>query len=193
MNRKPLLVSLILWLSTGVCLCACCQPVKEYPPIEELMIDESAFPEGWEATEVDTEFGDLAPFSNGRAEVATAHRFVYLRSASNRFAYIEVNRYQRPQAADRNYGYVRDATFRETQWRAVCHVPDDLIFTSSYAEQYRYACCVTGKTTSCYYVAQYGVHVLEFELNDASVITYQDLSAVLEAIDEQMELALDGG
>lgn len=191
MRKSSLLTILLIWLST----CACCvspQLAVEYPPIDRLLIDESPFPEGWEASDPDTDFPPLAPWTSGRKEVEYIDRTYYTPSERGGQAFIRIQRFGNSRAAAEEYAHKAAVAFRETEWNTPWTVPVELAFESAVADQYRYACSWVGAgelaRPECAYVAQYRVYALEFYIGfyDTSVITYTDLLPILQAIDEQM-------
>jgi len=197
MMRKPsLLMVLLVWLNMCVC-CTRSQPAVEYPPIDQLLIDESPFPQGWDASEPDMDFPPLAPWSSGRREIEYIDRIYYTPSERGGRAFIRIQRFGNSEAAAEEYAHKADIAFRETEWNMPWTVPTDLRFKSAVADQYRYGCSMEGAgglgRPTCAYIAQYGVYALEFYIDfyDTGVITYTDLLPVFQAIDERMALALD--
>jgi hypothetical protein len=110
---------------------------------------------------------------------------------------ISIRQFDSSRAAAKEYEHRIDVTFRirDERWDTPWEVPDDLLFESSSADQYRYACATVGyyPQLNCAYIAQYSVYILDFEtsLYDTNVITYTDLLLVFQAIDERMTVALD--
>lgn len=190
MRKSLLLMTLFAWLS----ICACCArslPTAEYPPIEQLLIDESPFPQGWEASEPDTDFPPLAPWTTGRKEIEYIDRLYYSPDAAGR-AFIRIQRLGNSRVAAIEYAHKVGVAFRETEWGTPWIAPAGLAFESTVADQYRYACSIEFGQPKCAYIAQYGVYVLEFyvDLYDTSVITYTDLLPIFQAIDERIMLAI---
>lgn len=193
--RKPLLlVVLLAWLSTCAC-CARSQPTVEYPPIDQLLIDESPFPKGWVATEPSWEHPPRAPWSGPTRMVEYIDRGFYTHSGGGAAAGMSIRQFDSSRAAANEYEHRVDVTFRvrdqeaETPWEA----PEGLSFESTEADQYRYGCSEVFGQARCAYVAQYGAYVLDFEISlyDTNVITYTDLLPVFQAIDERMEQHLN--
>jgi len=191
--RKPLLLMVLLvWL--GICgCCARSQLTAEYPPIDQLLIDESPFPEGWVATEPSWEHPPRAPWSGPTRMVEYIDRGFYTRSGGGAAAGMSIRRFDSSQAAADEYEHRVDVAFRETEWNTSWTIPVELTFESTIADQYQYGCSEVLGQVRCGYVAQYGVYVLDFVIHfyDTNVITYTDLPPVFQAIDERMMLALD--
>lgn len=192
MRKLSFLTVLLIWSS----ICACCvspQSAVEYPPIDQLLIDESSFPQGWEASEPDIDFPPLAPWTSRRKEVEYIDRTYYAPSERGGHAFIRIQRFGDSRAAAEEYAHKADIAFRETEWNTPWTVPVELAFESVVADQYRYACSMGGAgelaRPECAYVAQYRAYAIEFYIDfyDTSVITYTDLLAIFQAIDEQME------
>ncbi len=197
MTRKSLLLTLVLlaWLS----MCACCarsQPVVEYPPIDQLLIDESPFPTGWVATEPSWEHPPRAPWSGPTRMVEYIDRGFYTRSGGGAAAGMEIRQFDSSRAAAKEYEQRVAVTFRirDREYDTPWEIPSGLSFESSVADQYRYGCATVGyyPRVECEYVAQYGVYVVSFTIHiyDTNAITYTDLLRVFQAIDERMMLAL---
>jgi hypothetical protein len=191
MMRKPsFLTILFIWLvvSAG---CVNPQPVVEYPPVDQLLIDESPFPEGWVATEPGWEHPPRAPWSGPTKMVEYIDRGFYTHSGDGAAAGISIRQFDSSRAAAKEYKHRVDAAFRirdekmQTPWKA----PQGLSFESSEADRYRYGCSEVFGQPKCAYVAQYEVYVIDFHssIYDTDVITYNDFLPVFQAIDKQME------
>jgi len=165
-----------------------------YPPIEQLFIDEKAFPPGWIAEEIDTDFPPLAPCSTGREEIEYATRSFYSNPPSGYVgsASILLQRYRNPSVASKIYTRTVTSDFHNSDSNAKWVKPVDFTFTSPYADKYEYSCRIDGSQISeislCAYTAQYEVYVIEFSLglNDTNVNAYEDFALILEAIDRKM-------
>jgi hypothetical protein len=173
------------------------QAPKEYPPIVQLVVDETAFPEGWVADEPDTDFPPLAPWSSGRDEVEYVAR-TYDAPSGIGSASLKIQRFSYPQAAFKEYKRSIDIVFRDTEWNTPWTVPTESAFKSTTADQYRYGCSMEGgegfAQPRCAYVAQYKVYTLEFyiALYNTNVITCADLVPILQTIDEHVSLYVTG-
>jgi hypothetical protein len=170
---------------------------RKHLPIDRVVIDESSFPDGWIATEPNTDFPPLAPWTSGRDEVAYVSRTFYDPSENpSGVAGITIQRFRRIRQAASEYEHEVDVTFRirdeknQTSWS----IPESLSsFESSSADRYRYACSTISSQVWCSYVAQYEVYTVAFHssLYDINVFTYTDLLPVFHAIDEHMIFALE--
>ncbi len=197
MMRKSLLpVVLLAWLS----LCAYCarsQPPVGYPPIDQLLIDESPFPEGWVATEPSWGCPPLAPWSEPPRRVECISRGFYTHFGGGAAAGMSIQRFSNSRAAAREYEQRIAVTFRirDREYDTPWEVPAELSFDSSVADRYRYGCATVGyySRVECEYVAQYRLYIVSFSvaIYNTNVITSTDLLPVFQAIDERMALALD--
>jgi hypothetical protein len=175
-----------------VCICAliACQ-LQGYPAIDELLVDESSFPEGWEANEPDWTHPPRAPWSDSTNMVEYISRDFYSHLGDGASAIEEIRQFNNSRAAVERYEHEMVVTFRDTEWNTPWVVPAELSFESAAADQYHYACSMQGEGNlaqpGCAYVAQYGVYVVYFgiAIYDTAAITYAGLSPVMEAIDER--------
>jgi hypothetical protein len=197
-KARQQLSTLLAWLS----ICARCvspQSAVEHPPIDQLLIDESPFPQGWEASDPDADFPPPAPWTTARKEVEYIDRTYHTLSERGGRAFIRIQRFGNSRAAADEYADKADIAFREGEWNTPWIVPAGLAFESTVADQYRYACSMEGPGELawpvCAYVAQYGVYALEFYIDfyDTSVITHTDVLPIFQAIDERMEEHLGEG
>lgn len=194
MKRSLLMTVALVWL--GACAsCARFQPIAEYPPIDQLVIDEAPFPPGWRASIPDMDFPPLAPWSSGRRELEYIDRSYYSERGGR--AFLRIRRFGGSDEAVKEYTRKVGIAFRETEWNTPWIIPAGLEFKSAVANRYQYACSIEGVEgigrPTCAYVAQYEVYVLEFYIDfyDSHVITYTDLISIYQAIDEHMTIALD--
>lgn len=194
MKKSPLPMILLVSLCISVG-CAVSQSSVEYPPISQLLISETPFPEGWEASDPNLDFPPLAPWTGDRGEVEYVDRRYYTPSEHGGSALIRIQRFENSGAAAEEYAQKVEIAFRETDWNTPWTVPKELRFKSAVANQLQYACSREFGQPECAYVAQYRVYVLEFyiEFYDASELQYTDLLPVFQAIDEQMILVLGPG
>lgn len=180
-------VTLLLWLSVFACSTSR-QPSVEYPPIDELLIDLSVFPEEWEITEPDFEHPPHAPWSGPGHLVEYVRQNFYSSFDLYTGVIVEIRRYDSRQSATREYERRLEVIFREDSytWTTFPEVAHE----STIADHARHACSEVG----CAYFARYGVYTYHcgVRIHDADTITYTDVLPVLfQAIDERMTLALD--
>jgi hypothetical protein len=165
-----------------------------YPPISSLMIDETPFPQGWAAGEIDTDFPPLAPCSTGREEIGDATRGFYFDSPSYYVGgvFIRLQRFKNPSTTANYYRRAVSHEFRDTEWNTPWFIPDEINFTSQTADQYKYSCSleVTPNLAKpvCIFIAQYEVHLIEVYVDfyDTTSFTYKDIIPIFDAIDQKM-------
>jgi hypothetical protein len=181
-------ILLLVFISGSICISlTACQSAEQTRPIDQLLIDESAFPEGWKATEPDLKHPPRAPWSGRTAMAAYIDRGFYTESGEGA-ASIVIRQFDRPRAAAREYRNKADVVFRDREWNAPWAVPDDLQFECSQANQCRYGCSQVLGQARCAYVAQYDVYTVVFniQLYDTSMIEYADLLPILQDIEKRM-------
>ena len=157
------------------------------PSVEDLLVDESAFPAGWHISENVPRPIPLAPCScpTGVAENTDLHFYSSGAGASER-----IWRYRTVHAASRGFDQRVRSVFRENEFHSPWVWPDELAYQSSAANRYRIGCSISkGQVLpGCAYVAQYGPYVIHFQAGiSPNVMSYADFIHVLEAIDERME------
>jgi hypothetical protein len=77
----------------------------------------------------------------------------------------------------------------ETEW----YIPSDFTYESTVANNYRFG-CQTHKPSgvqSCQFVGQYEVYLIRFRTDMSSIMTYEDLERILQAIDNKMAQCLE--
>jgi hypothetical protein len=160
-----------------------------YPPIDRLLIDESSFPEGWEANDPDWTHPARAPWSGSTNMVEYISRDFFSLAGNGASAVQEIRQFDSSQAAAKRYEHELVTIFRDTEWNTPWVAPAELLFESSVSEQYHYACSIGGEgdlaQPGCAYVAQYEVYVVYFgvAIYDTVAITYAELIPVFESID----------
>ncbi|TKJ31643.1 MAG: hypothetical protein CEE40_01085 [Chloroflexi bacterium B3_Chlor] len=153
-------------------------------PIESLLLDESAFPEGWtayEAFEPRDGFGlpiAITYSSPGYGGGIAVHE-------------VDISR-NREEAAERYQEAVRfwfTDDERYTAWSA----PAELRHRSAVADQFRIGCHIHQESgiRFCQAVTQYGRYVVWFHTYMSPYITFADLERILLAIDERMASYLE--
>jgi hypothetical protein len=188
MKRSSLLTIVMLLTTMLTCtgILFACQS-WEYPPIEDLLIDESVFPVGWSVSTDGARSIPRAPWSGPTSVVENVELYFYAHGggALERIWRFE-NSEDASQAFERHMRYV----FRDGEFNTPWTVPTELSHDSSVAGQFHYACATfEGQPwPGCAYVAQYRMYVVHFQTSMLpGLMTYTDLGKVLQAIDEQME------
>jgi hypothetical protein len=153
--------------------------------IESLLLDESAFPEGWTAYEpgepqdgfglrVGIHYSPPAPSAGGIALNA---------------AYVA----RSPEEAADGYEIWAPFWFSDSEGWSEWRAPDESRYQSSIADQYRFACSrEEGDSRQvCQAVGQYGRYMIRFHtFMNPETMTPSDLERILMIIDDKMELHL---
>jgi hypothetical protein len=157
-----------------------------YPPIEDLLIDESAFPPGWSASTSGPKPIARAPLG-GTESVESIELFFYAYGGG---AVESIRRFESAQGAADEFKRQSGIVFRNGEFNTPWATPPELAYQSPLADQF-YCACSTYEGEpwpSCACIARYGVYFIHFNTHMLpSLMTYTDLENVLQAIDERME------
>jgi hypothetical protein len=161
-------------------------------PIEKLLLDESAFPEGWRATR---------PFDPDRRIAAEQ---ITRNILSNKCHPLTVGA---THDVYRFYGGASSAAEAYPEETAIWFspnwgdwsIPAELSYESPVAEQYRFGCRIEQETATilCQALGQYEQYIVVFDAeldpDHPECLTFTDLERILVAIDERMALCLGKG
>lgn len=154
-------------------------------PIESLLLDESAFPEGWVAYEPhEPKDGFGLGICIHYSPPATSAGGIALHAA-----YIA----RSPEEAVDGYGIWVRFWFSDREGWSAWRARDELPYQSSVADQFRFACSREADDGSqvCQAVGQYGRYMTRFHtFMNPDTMTPSDLERILIAIDERMALYL---
>lgn len=154
-------------------------------PMEDLLLDESAFPDGWTAYEPDEpQDGFGLRVGVHYSPPATSAGGIALNAA-----YVA----RSPEEAADGYGIWASFWFSDSEGWSAWRVPDELRYQSSIADQYRFACSreEDDGRQICQAVGQYGRYMIRFHtFMNPDTMTPSDLGRVLAAIDDRMALYL---
>jgi len=199
--RSYVLVGLLLVLADSALSCLGCRVTRGYPPPpfpnEELLLDGSAFPEGWSAYE---------GFSNPRewlpADQIGRH---YVRHDCPRYSLLASHSVYRFFEGENSAigGYQRCANSwfaPEEDWEAWA-VPAELPYHSPVADEYRFNCHGPEGENAwvCQAVGRYNEYVvrllvdMDSEPEYPECMSFADLERILVAIDERMAQYLSEG
>jgi hypothetical protein len=160
--------------------------------LEDLFIDEAAFPEGWEKNPGGPrEACRAAPLGSGCRSADAKHlSFSYSKMPSG-LASQEVHVYISPAEAAKDFQRLLDRFFSSgnpysTPWI----VPDKLPYQSRIADQFFFACNTHGGEPYCQMLGQYEEFIIRFHIHKA-VISYEDLGRTLQAIDQRIAGLMD--
>jgi len=183
-----LLVAVVLSVGTAGCSGVfICRPPSAAPcDIETLLVQETAFPEGWEES------------GPPRSEEATA-RFgiekIGTGFSTPKYGVAIQDVYRAQDAGAAASGYQDFMSFfllreGETEW----FLPSELTYGTPSADQFRLGCSTqrTSGVERCQFIAQYGVYLLRFHTYmSPEMMTYDDLKHILQDIERRMVECLD--
>jgi hypothetical protein len=172
---------LMIW--TIGCISSCLSP--SYPPVEELLVDTSVFPEGWSASPDGPYLDPAAPFSRTKSVDRISISFY----APGGGAGEEIQRFKSTREAKREFARKKKQVFRVTGFNTPWEVSEELSYESPIADEFHYACSwrVGASWPDCAYIARYGTYFVHFDTDMLpGYMSYADLENILEAIDERM-------
>lgn len=193
------LTALLAVLSIGVLSCsniylelACGGGAYASPafPIEELLLDESVFPEGWHAEQ---------PFDPEQWLPAQQIALFYKDGCPGRIvaALLEVYRFSDgPRCAAAGYQKEIPTWFAPREGRGPWRIPAELPYQSAVADQFRFGCSTYRGSSDqvCRAMGQYDEYVLRFQTHvdheHPECMSFADLDRILGAIDERMAFYL---
>jgi len=175
----------LLMLSACACTLLSCRSCG-YPRIEDLLIDESAFPLGWSTSSGGPKPIARAPLGGTESvESIELYFYAYGGGASER-----IRRFESVQDSADEFMRQSKIVFRDSEFNTPWIVPAEFSYHSSGADQFHYACSTfEGQPwPGCAYIAQYGKYFVHFQTSMLpGLMTYADLEKVLRTIDERME------
>lgn len=190
----------------ALCLltCAGCMllgnALRQTPPkrdfeIEELFIDISAFPSGWEADpagpQVDT---GQAPLGGGPMSIQRREFFFYAEGTvkgKSVLAREKIYRMASVKVAAQEFERQMTLWFPKGEYWTPWNRPTELVFESSIADQSHVSCAYDTAPPvfieECNFLGQYEEYLVWFSTDmSPDYMTYEDLGHVLQAIDERM-------
>jgi len=188
----------LCFLSCVGCMLLCRETLPERKfAIEELFIDASVFPPGWEADpggpQIDT---GRAPLGGGPDTIQRRVLFFHAEGTvkgKSVGAYEQIYRMASVKVAAKEFERQMSLWFPKGKYWTPWERPGDVEYQSSVADRFYLACASHGATPEtrvpmCDMVGQYEEYLVWFSTDmSPDFMTYQDLEHVLEAIDERME------
>jgi hypothetical protein len=154
-------------------------------PMESLLLDQSAFPEGWVAYEPHApEDGFGLSVCIHYSPPATSEGGIALHAG-----YI----FRSPQEAANGYAIWAPFWFSDREGWGAWSAPVELPYESRIASQFRFACSsqLDDSEQACQAVGQYGRYMTRFHtFMNPETMTLDDLERILMVIDERMALYL---
>ena len=185
-------VSSLNWI-TLIVLSACSilgkagEPAMSPCPIEDLMIDESLFREGWLQEGPPEQRTALIRFGIRKLSVG----FISQRHGVARHDVYEGENFEE---TEKQYFREVDSWFSPREGWTDWYTPK-FNYESPIADHYRFS-CYTHKASgveTCAMMGQYGVYLTRFHADMSSIMTYDDLNRILQAIDGKMAKCLADG
>jgi len=182
--NKNFQIHVVLLLVLSIATVAC-QP--QYPPIEELLIDISVFPEGW-IEDVEGPGPDPSAPWGGIRSVERTTLFFHSPTAG---AQENIERYKSNSMARDEFARRLRIVFQDHPDYGPYRAPDELSYTSLIAEQYFFACVYADNYPfpfyGCQYLTQYGPYVVYFHAGwNLDEMDPQEFENILKAIDKKM-------
>ena len=188
MSTTRLVVSCLAMAAWVIAGCVGCSgvPVPRPFAIEELLIDQSLLPQGWE---------QQGPPSSRNAPVRlgverSGVSFISYGGVANQHVY----RCNSVRAAAREYPGEADSWFSPREGWGAWTVPAVLPYESAVADQFRFNCYTHQASggQACQAVGRYDEYIVRFytAMSD-DYMTFTDLERILAAIDERMALYLE--
>lgn len=153
---------------------------------EDLLLDASAFPEGWGA---EPPFQMAGPTVGVAKERERVSRTFY---GHTTIANQRVYGYKDKAVASEAFGSLSGRFFSSGGPISTWETPAELQFQSNYADQFRLACAHTLSNYVCQALGQYGEYVVSLyvPMQPRTNVTYTDLEFILQAMEEQIVLYL---
>jgi hypothetical protein len=178
------LANLVISILGAVTLVACGS--REVPPIEGLLIDETAFPSGWTISQSGP--SPSAPALWGGKSYIDSAELTF--SAAGGVAIQRIFRFEKYSEAAIEFQNSKSWDFPEAEHISEWTVPSDLNYRGT-ADEYYYACSYLGNLSwpNCVFIARYGEYFLHFKTPLLpGYMTIQDFEAILLSIDSKMYL-----
>jgi hypothetical protein len=161
-----------------------CQGLR-YPPIEDFLVDATAFPQGWHADPEGPEPDPSAPFGGIKSVERTSLDF----SSNVATAFETIERFKNSRRARDEFSSQKDFLFKTTEIRGPYEIPNELPYKSDVANQFHFACSPPKNSSKigCHYLAQYGPYLVQFSFGwDLDTLSAHELEKVLWAIDNKL-------
>jgi hypothetical protein len=162
-------------------------------PIEELLLDESVFPEGWQARERTFDPRQRLPAE----QIALSFYLHWCPDASLGAGHQLYRFFDGPRCAALGYQKEIPGWFAPTQAWGPWEVPAELPYQSPVADQFRFNCSTHQRSgaQTCLGVGQYEDYVIRFQTSidreHPECMSFTDLERILKAIDERMAFYLE--
>jgi hypothetical protein len=154
---------------------------------EDLLLDPTAFPEGWGAEPPYEIAGPVAGSAKERVRLARSF-YGYTTLATQ-----SIYGYHSSVEAVEAYGRLSDRFFGSSESASAWEPPAEMQYQSHYADQFRLACAVTPSNYVCQALGQYKEYVigLYIPMEPRTNVTYPALRLILEAMEERVASYLE--
>jgi hypothetical protein len=156
---------------------------------EELMLDASALPDGWEATDIGEIPGPIADQAHEYERI----RRSFIGPARSRVGNMttgmqSIYRYGGLRTAARKYESKRAQYFKSDRFTPEWTVPSELTYTSPVADRFHLGCTYYSSRQVCRALGQYEEYVviILIDVYPDSDVTYADFASFLAAMDERI-------
>ena len=161
-------------------------------PIEELLLDESVFPEGWQAGERTFDPRQRLPAE----QIALGFYIHWCPDASLSAGHQVYRFFDGPRCAALGYQKEIPGWFAPWEETGPWIVPAELPYQSPLADQFRFNCSTHQRGgQTCQAVGQYEEYVIRFQTSidreHPECMSFTDLERILIAIDERMAFYLE--
>lgn len=169
------------------CTGGCCPPVRPRVPersftLDELLVDESAFPSGWQQQGLPDRKG--APVRLGIERIG-----VGFMGGIEGVALHQIYQFEGVGETTEAYQELSKFWFSEREGWTSWSSPTELSYQSSVADRFRLGCYTHRENgiKYCQAVGQYDEYIVRFHTYmSPGLMTYTDLEHVLQVIDERM-------
>ena len=181
--------SILLELTCGG---ECSYPSPAFP-IEELLLDESVFPEGWQARERTFNPRQRLPAE----QIALGFYIDWCPDYSLGAGHQVYRFFDGARCADMGYRSTTPISFAPREGWGPWSVPVELPYQSPVADQFRFNCYSRqgSSVQTCQAVGQYREYIIGFHTDidpeHPECMSFADLERILVAIDERMAFYLD--
>jgi len=170
-------VTLALVLSIVVVSCQ-----SQYPPIEDLLVDATVFPNGW-YEDIEGPGPDSSAPWGGIRSVERTTLFFHSPTAG---AFEQIERFSNHRQASQEFDNQKLLSQDESDF-----IPSKLTFQNIVADQYYFVCVLAPQYPypfwGCIYLAQYGTYLVNFNFGwDLDAMSAGELQNILRAVDDKM-------
>lgn len=150
--------------------------------IEDLLLDVSAFPEGWSMSPEGPMQPGQAPLGGMRSSARRSLVFY----APNNVAVQKVDYYQNAREAQQEFDRQIPIWFPVSEFWSTWEKPEEISFQSEIANRYQVACAENSGNLYCGMLGQYQAILIRFSANINRALTYDEFEGLLREIDRRV-------